>query len=201
MQVSGTISHVHIKSISNHVSLRAGDVLCGNRDDVVFDCLQLARMKAKQGPLQLSTPISPHDVLPLSVYERANAYMGLYDQLGSEEKCNMSDFIVHTGDDPRNTGGWCTWSAKSSAIPTIRKSSSFFFSPHLMRHVLLMELYMSMGYPSFDWLAHPLGVPTYKVFYHPTAYNQAKQALGNSFHVAQVGVFMGVLLSCCTWKR
>ena len=182
-------------------SLRAGDVLCGNQDDVVFDCLQLARLKAKHTQLKLSTPISPSDVLPTATFERANAYMRLYNQLGSDETCRLSDLIVHTGDDPRNAGGWCTWSAKSSAIPTIRKSSSFFFSPNLMRHVLLLELYMSMGYPCFQWLSYPLGVPKYEVFYHPTAYNHAKQALGNSFHVAQVGVFMGCLLSCCTWKR
>ena len=70
------------------------------------------------------------------------------------------------------------------------------FFPAYNRHLLLREMYLSMGYLTFDVSDFPYAFHAYRVFVPGLTWNDMKSALGNAMHVAQVGTFAGCLLLC-----
>ena len=75
-------------------------------------------------------------------------------------------------------------------------------APFAGRHLTLQELHAGMGYPSVRRLALAAQVDTYTVYWPGTniSYSAMKQALGNSMHVAQIGVWMTIHLACRSLK-
>ena len=130
---------------------------------------------------------------------RAHAYWQKFLALEPSKRCELPDLVVHLSDNPAGESGWLTWSAVSGQIPTIRRSSGKFLSFHAGRHLILRELYLAMGYPTFPFAAQSAGV-AYRVFSPSVTHADMRRALGNSFHAVQVGVFMSALL-CSTQMR
>ena len=77
--------------------------------------------------------------------------------------------------------------------------------PSWGRQLLLREMYLSMGYLTFDVAPKfPYRLHAYKVFPPGVSWNDMRGALGNSMHVAQVGIvgiFVGAMLLCSRRKR
>ena len=134
------------------------------------------------------------DLLNANEHDRVDAYTNRWASLSSSSRCAPEDLVCHIGDNPGP--GWCTWSAVSGAIPTIRRSNGILYMPFARRHVTLKELFAVMGYPSFPSLAAAAGVNCFNVHHHPVSYATMRRALGNSMHVAQIGIWMGVHLAC-----
>ena len=136
-----------------------------------------------------------------SEWQRLLAYTAQYAQL-TGPKCEPEDLVCHIGDSP--SSGWTTWSARSAALPTIRRCGSLYVNPFFGRHLLLKELFLSMGYPTFS-LAHQVSnLPqqfAYQVFVPTLTWWDMRRALGNSMHVAQVGTFVGALLLTSRFKK
>ena len=73
--------------------------------------------------------------------------------------------------------------------------------PSWGRHLLLRELYLSMGYLTFDVSPRfPYRQHAYKVFPEGVSWSDMRGALGNSMHVAQVGTFVGAMMLCTRKK-
>jgi hypothetical protein len=139
--------------------------------------------------------------LPAEI-QRTEEYARRFLSLATE-KCSPADLICHVGDNPAGTKvskGWCTWSAKSCRLPTIRRSSGLYMAVFHNRHMLLKELYVAMGYPSYPLTALCCGVPQYEVFLEGLSYFDSLRALGNSMHVASVGSAVGALMLCTQIK-
>ena len=145
---------------------------------------------------------APHDAfacyLPAEL-DRARSYAEKYLNMDETKRCQPQDLIVHVGDNPAGTSqskGWCTWSAASGKIPTIRRSSGLYLALFHNRHLVMKELYLSMGYPCFPAVAQAAGVAQYEVFLPQFTYFDCLRALGNSMHVASVGIVVGALMLC-----
>ena len=111
---------------------------------------------------------------------------------------SWSDLVVHLGDNP--AGGWTTWSAISGRLPAFRQSGGIFYLPAYSRHLLLREMYLSMGYLTFDVRYRNFLKHAYRVFVPGVTWNDMRAALGNSMHVAQVGTFAACMLLCARRK-
>ena len=136
---------------------------------------------------------------PFSLYNdgertRGRRYVELYRGLCHNRRCQPSDLVVHAGDNPDT---FCCWSAPSGRLPCIRRSSGLFLCPFQRRHMILKELYLSMGYPTFAEAAAVANVSLFRILSGPQVpYFAHMRALGNSMCVAQVGVVGAVLLLC-----
>ena len=75
------------------------------------------------------------------------------------------------------------------------------FFPAYGRHLLLREMYLAMGYLTFDVCRWRYATHAYRVFVPGLTWNDMKGALGNAFHVAQVGTFAGCMLMCTRRKQ
>ena len=75
------------------------------------------------------------------------------------------------------------------------------YCPAYRRHLLLREMYLGMGYLTFDVSMYSYSDHAYRVFVPGVSWNDMKGALGNSMHVAQVGTFTGCLLLCTRRKQ
>ncbi|CAK9021496.1 unnamed protein product [Durusdinium trenchii] len=132
--------------------------------------------------------------------QRGRAYWERYESLPPDARRSPWDLVVHVGDNPAGTAtskGWCTWSAKSNALPTIRRRTGLYLALCHNRHLLLRELFLSMGYPTYPLASQVTGVPQYSVFLDGLTYFDSLRSLGNSFHVAQAGTAIGSLMLCC----
>lgn len=179
--------------------VRPRDLLCGREGDLQEDTfnLSLCRAHLKTRKLWELTSMYSQELLNISEVERLHTYVDKWNRLTDPTKCEFEDLVVHLGDNPTTDKGWTTWSAKSHAIPTLRKSGGILFSPFAGRQLLLKELYAAMGFASFPHLAAAARVPLYPVF-KPMLnlrYSHMKQALGNAQHVGNVGVFTAVALA------
>ena len=159
--------------------------------DIAQDVAQLG---LRRKHVDLNHCHHPMQVWTLPELEKASKYVSKYE-VASEPKCEWKDLVCHLGDDPRTEKGWVTWSARSSAVPTLRKSGGLIAAPAAQRHLTLKELYLGMGYPTFDFAANVAQVKIYDAWRGLT-YHEARKALGNSMHAAQVGVFVACLLAC-----
>ena len=115
------------------------------------------------------------------------------------EKCPWDDLVCHLGDSPSN--GWLTWSAKSEKLPTLRRGSGMYWHVSANRHMLLKELYSCMGFASFTELAQVARVPLFRVYQPGVPYRHLSQALGNSQHVGNIGIFAAAALACTVLKE
>ena len=155
--------------------------------DIQEDYQQLAKTRRHLKGIAVTSPLQAWSAAELM---RCSAYVERWNQLPPTSRCSWQNLIVHLGDDPRTEAGWCTWSAKSNSIPTIRRSSGILAAPASGRHLLQKELYMAMGYPCHRLLSQSAQIPIYDL--NLNAYGDQRKALGNSMHVASVGVF-----ACC----
>lgn len=140
--------------------------------------------------------MDPRNLFNQNEVDRLNTYVQKWSQ-SDTPVCHFEDLVVHLGDNPKSEKGWTTWSAKSLALPTLRRAGGLYASPFAQRQLLLRELYAAMGFPTFPELANAARVPIYQVF-RPTVglwYSHMRQALGNSQHVASVGVFTACALA------
>lgn len=138
----------------------------------------------------------PWQVLSLNERNRIRSYLWEYHKLPLHRQCLPQDLLVHVGDDPSNEGGWCIWSGTNNRLPTLRRSGGMHVAPFQDRYVILKELYLAMGFPTMLWIAEKVQTPVYPVFRPLVPYGDALKALGNSQHVAQVGIFTGCCLMC-----
>ena len=123
--------------------------------------------------------------------ERCAVYVQKWEKLHASERCEWPQLVCHLGDNPAT--GWTTWSAKSQAIPTIRKSSGVFALPAAGRQLTQKELYLAMGYPTYPILAQTAQIPLYEL--NASRHSDHRRALGNSMHVASCGVFVTCFLA------
>ena len=179
--------------------LRPDIILVGDDASVAEDCWYLANHRK----LGLRSP-QPCDVISANECQRSATYVRMYLRTRQEGSrlCSWDNLVFHTGDAPRYSRSshgdgpecesaskkcWVTWSAVSNKIPTLRRSSGLILSASKDRQILMKELYIAHGFPALAMLCPP-GVPVWDVFFHPFAnYANARQALGNAQHVAQVG--------------
>ena len=164
------------------------------------DCAELARTRS----WVTSSQPQPWDIISTNEFDRASHYITKFweRQAQGTPCCHFDDLFFHTGDNPTTASGWCTWSASSGRLPTLRRSSGLILSGSHNQQVLLRELYAAHGFPAFEFLARAADVAKYQVFFAPfTTYSDSKCALGNAQHVAQVGVFMATSLVCARLKQ
>ncbi len=83
---------------------------------------------------------------------------------------------------------WMPPSSDQGQLPTIM-TKSIFWVPFLQRWLLPRELALCHGFPVTAATARAAGVPT------DSAQYTAKQ-IGNSMHLANVGIVMGIALGC-----
>ena len=146
-------------------------------------------------------PVDPIHVLNSREIAISRAYTSKFFLRDPKKTCAFEDLVIHVGDDPRNRGGWLTWSAANSKLPTMRRTGGLYISLQKNRQVLLREMYLSMGYPTFEVaqrFSHLNAL--YRVFVPGFSYWDARRADGNSMHVGNVGVFMGTMFLCCQSK-
>ena len=142
---------------------------------------------------------SANMLLTKSEQKHVAAYVDKFSKLDCCDQSQWENLVVHVGDNP--AGGWTTWSAHSNALPTIRKSGSLYFAPAWRRHLTMMEMFLSMGYPSHPLAAEQSHLPETHLLnvYSPDfalSWFDWRRALGNSMHVAAVGAFAGAMLLC-----
>ena len=186
--------------------MRSGSLLVGSSTEILEDTYQLSQSRRHLKHLTTAQRMQmpPEALLGLAEKQRVVDYVNLWVAQSEDKRCpfDIDDLAVHVSDNPgtnaAGTGqGWVCWSSTSNAIPTLRKSGGIIFSPALKRQYLLKELFAGMGFPSFNFLAEASGVPRFEIF-QPTlglGYRHMKSALGNSQHVANVGVFVACSLA------
>jgi hypothetical protein len=101
--------------------------------------------------------------------------------------------VFFLGDNPSNR---LTWSAASSAIPTLRRNAGFIWSPFLGRWLLARELFAAMGFPAFPGIEQALGTrcPNYG------SPSDGRKLLGNAMHFGVAGTVLMVALACIRLK-
>lgn len=187
--------------LCNHFYFRLRSILCGSEMDILEDCHYLAQCRRQriQYANGFRSAPSAWDVISPSELNSSRMFWHKYSSLEQCQRCNPLDLVCHLGDNPGNQGGWLTWSNASGKLPTIRRTGGLFLSFGADRHLVLKELYLAMGYPCFPFLAARSGA-LYNVFTPSVTHSSMRRALGNSFHAAQMGVWMAGLLSCVKQK-
>jgi site-specific DNA-cytosine methylase len=163
----------------------------------VSACRKHLRSKRRGG----WTPTEPYQVLTGHENARLRNYISRYIRLQFEgnQRCPWEDLVCHLGDDP--ISGWVTWSANSGVIPTIRRSSGLLAMPAHNRLLTLRELYLCMGYPTFQRIADAARIPFFDIWSAGLSHSDMKKALGNSMVVSSVGSFVAVVLACLRYKE
>ena len=189
--------------VFNLAELRPSALLCASTTDIEEDTFHLAtrRLHLKGQSAADLRALAPVEVLSFNEKKRLADYVTLW-QRRPDPKCSFDDLAVHLSDQPNlqqngKPRGWVCWSAASCSVPTIRKSSGIIYSPNARRQFLLKELFAGMGYPTFQDFAERASVPRFEVF-QPIlglTYRHMLESLGDSQHVASVGVFGAVALA------
>ena len=162
----------------------------GAETDICQDLWHLALCRPGQAAAATGC-LDPADVLSPAEKKRLHDYVHKYSNL-FQPACCWRDLVCHLGDSLAT--GWTSWSATSCRMPTLRKTGGLMFFPAHNRHLLLREMYLAMGYLTFDVSHWPYSSHGYRVFVEGLTWNDMRQALGNAMHVAQVGSFAGCLL-------
>ena len=185
------------QKLQRDLPLTPRHVLCGAAADVQEDTYHMSwtRDHLKFVDLCHRPHVHPQFLLNGSEQRRLRDYIAAW-RPSAATYCAWEDLICHLGDDPAN--GWYTWSARSNMLPTIRRSSGIFWSCAEGRQVLLKEMYAAMGFAAFDHLARVSGIAKFQVWRPTLTYRHMLQALGNSQHVANVGVFAVCALACAS---
>ena len=98
--------------------------------------------------------------------------------------------LYHLQDNPHNH---LTWSANSRKMPALRRDSRFVWSPFLKRWVTFNERLAGMGWPVYMEQATSANVAQW---IPPSRCVEVQHALGDSIHIANLGVVIAVGLSC-----
>ena len=179
---------------------RPRSLLIGSAADVQLDTFQASRCRMHLRSMSPCARMSLQPIRLLNPHEqrRLRVYMSRWSQNVQQgfNVCDWEDLVCHLGDSPDT--GWCTWSAASGRIPTLRRSGGLFWNPAANRQMLITELYCSMGFAALSNCAVVAGVAPYRVWHPGTSYSQVRAALGNSQHVANVGVFTVCAMACTT---
>lgn len=130
--------------------------------------------------------IHPMQAWSMNELQRASAYVKKYESL-QPPKCKWEDLVVHLSDEPRSEKGWTCWSARSKCVPTLRRSGGLLACPSAARHLTMRELFLAMGFPTYQFAAEAAGVSTYNLW-------------RNFMHCAQVGCFTACLLACSRYR-
>mmetsp|Transcript_61052 Transcript_61052/g.133698 ORF Transcript_61052/g.133698 Transcript_61052/m.133698 type:complete len:469 (+) Transcript_61052:1-1407(+) len=166
--------------------LKPGMLMVAGTNDFWQDCWHLTSGDSGRGKR------SSDQLLLAAEQARLDDYVSKFWELPHTNRCDYSDLVVHLGDSPAT--GWVTWSARHGVMPTIRRTGGLYYVPCLGRHLTLREMYLSMGYPTYvQYVGYDASL-AYRVFTPQTSWWDARRALGNSMHVAQVGCFVGSLL-------
>ncbi|CAE7223083.1 Trank1 [Symbiodinium sp. CCMP2592] len=174
-------------------------LLCGSSHDVKEDVFQLGQQRQHLQGLRAGDllQLEPAQLLNLHEAKRLQAYVEAWAAASMRPSgvCDWEDLVCHLGDNP--AAGWKSWSAVSNRLPTLRRCGGLMAMPAAGRHLLLRELFASMGFPTFEPLAAAAAVPLYQVFkpLSRLTYLHQRQALGNSQVVPQVGVFAACVLA------
>ena len=102
---------------------------------------------------------------------------------------DLRNTIVYLGDDGRYLHKLST-----VQISTYRHAGGLFWSLSAGRWVLAKEMMASMGWPTFEHLARAAGVQQTDLSLCPP--NQWRAAVGNAFHVANIGMVLVAALVC-----
>ena len=167
--------------------------------DIEEDAIGLAATRRHLKKRCLDSAPLPSETWSSAEHDRCDAYVRKWAALPCQQRCAWEELVCHLGDNPTSEKGWTCWSGVSSAIPTIRRSGGIMAVPAAGRHMTLRELYISMGFPCVPFLADVAKVPVYSL--DLSHYSHQKQALGNSFHVAQAGVFVMCSLALAALKE
>ena len=102
--------------------------------------------------------------------------------------------VVHVGDNTCRQ----SWSGQSMRIPTYRHSGGYQWLLHRMRFMTIREQLTSMGWPVYNRFARAAGVATEDLL-SDIPLQAYRELLGNSIHVANMGVVVLIVLLC--WLR
>ena len=172
---------------------RPSDCLLSSDQDVQQDALDIASLRHHLRGAEIAGKVALKTLLTEHELQRLPVYVQKYQNLDSKERCKMKDLVVHIGDNPRD-GGWLNWSAKSHAIPTLRRSTSLYIAVQKARQVTLKELYALMGFPTYACLAEAANVELFDPLRY-RSWSDARKQLGNGMHVCCIGVLLSTWMA------
>ena len=92
-----------------------------------------------------------------------------------------------------NPNGRKTWSAVSRRMPSLRRDSRFVWSPFHRRWLSFYERMAALGFPIYPEAAVAAGVAQ---FLPPDRDVSTQQMIGDTIHVANIGIVIGIALAC-----
>ena len=196
------LNEVHAKLQRETDVLQPRSLVVGSAADVQQDTFQVSRGRRHLRDLDPGTRmrLRPQDLLNFQEQQRLDTYVSLWQDSVRQGKdsCDWQDLVCHLGDSPGT--GWCTWSNCSGRVPTLRRSSGIMWSASAGRQLLMKELYTAMGFAALPECAAVAGVAPYNVWGYRSSYNHVRAALGNSQHVANIGIFSLCAMACTACK-
>ena len=165
-------------------------------NDIEEDMWQLALARGcmcKLQGIEKFRQLSPLDVMTSAEISNTRQYICTYNRR-SISKCAWPDLVCHVGD---SAAGWCSWTGSSGILPTIRRSGGLYVIPSLNRYLTLKELYSAMGFPALEKCSRVCGMKPFPILFSDEpryTWLDARRALGNAMHPAQVGTFTASLL-------
>ena len=117
-------------------------------------------------------------------------YVTLWRQATGHDPSQDMDCIFNLGDNPKHR---ISWSLPSRQIPTFKLTAGVFWVPCRRRWILPQERAASMGFPTYRRLATVSGCAVEGGLHSGPG---AASRVGNSAHVANYGVVIGVALAC-----
>ena len=116
-------------------------------------------------------------------------YMGRWQRECGADPTQDESCLFNLCQNPLKQRSWTYCTSAGYALPTLRFSGSLLWSPKFKRWLLPVECAGAMGWPVRDCHVQATGVPLCKVDFGMTQ-------IGNSMHVACVGVVLAVTLAC-----
>ena len=116
-------------------------------------------------------------------------YMGMWQRECGTDPTQDESCLFNLCQNPLKRRSWSYCASAGNSLPTLRYSGSLLWSPKLKRWLLPVECAGAMGWPVRDSHAQATGVPLCKVDF-------GMSQLGNSMHVASIGIILAVTLAC-----
>ena len=107
---------------------------------------------------------------------------------GSPE--NDQDAIFFLGDNVKFS---YTWSCTSGAIPTFRRNSGFYWSPHRKRWMVAADKLAALGFPVSQDVANMLQIPQPLPLLDPS---RGSSVCGNAMHLSNCTVVFLLAITC-----
>ena len=177
----------------NCLDLRLRDLLVAPASEIAGELLQLARLRCAP----LSSPIAgqPTDmtaVLTEPERQRLCEYGTLWAGRFGSSMHREPDLLVHLGDNP--AAGFAKWSVPVKGkfmLPTLRKTWKVMWCPYRSRWMTIGERALAMGFPAYRELQIRCGL------FVPAFQWHQRNLLGNSMHLACIGVWQACVAACC----